>query len=149
MANLPNAAVRSTMDWVILSQTAQYALRAMALLSNLGPTESFRAADLAAASGVPRDYLSKILRKLVRARLLDSVKGHRGGFRLTRAPHRIRVQEVLDAVGEDFAPRVCVFGWDKCDGRRPCPLHSIYGELADAARSWSQRTTLAELQQEK
>ena len=85
---------------MVLSQTGQYALRAMTVLTALGPGATARTRDLAGPARVPGDYLSKILRKLVEARLLVSVKGHHGGFRLARPAGEITLEEVLEAVDE-------------------------------------------------
>ena len=73
------------------TQTAEYALRAvthMAMTKSGGP---MRAADLSEAMGIPIHYLSKIMRRLVSAGLLESQKGHGGGFRFARDLSEIRL----------------------------------------------------------
>jgi Rrf2 family protein len=129
---------------VVLSQTGQYALRAMTVLTALGPAATARPRDLAGPARVPGDYLSKILRKLVEARLLVSVKGHHGGFRLARPASGITLEEVLEAVGEWAGEKECVFGFTRCDARNPCPLHPAYSQLTETAKAWAQRSTLAD-----
>src|SRR5262245_25949627 len=101
------------------SQTAEYALRALACLAT--STEPLRALDLGERTQVPVHYLSKVLRRLVGARLLVSQKGHRGGFVLARAPRQIRFIDVLEAVGEAPVAGRCAFGWERCDANHPCP----------------------------
>lgn len=128
---------------MVLSQTAQYALRGMSVLTALGPGATARTRDIAAPARVPVDYLSKILRKLVEAKLLVSVKGHHGGFRLARAPAEITIAEVLDAVDEGIGFRECAFGFSTCDAKNPCPLHPMYSELSEAVKLWATRSTLA------
>ncbi|HMR79653.1 MAG TPA: Rrf2 family transcriptional regulator, partial [Polyangiaceae bacterium] len=59
-----------------LSQTAEYALRALSQLAAQRPARALTAQELARLTLVPASYLSKILRKLVAAGLLDSQKGH-------------------------------------------------------------------------
>ena len=66
-----------------ISQTAEYALRAMSHLAR-PDAAAMRAIDLARATQVPVHYLSKVLRRLVDAGLLHSQKGHGGGFVLAR-----------------------------------------------------------------
>ncbi len=130
---------------MVLSQTAQYALRAMTVLTALGPGASARTRDLAGPSRVPSDYLSKILRKLVQAKLLVSERGHHGGFRLARPPAEITVAEILDAVGEGLNGEGCAFGFSRCDTKNPCPLHPMYSELTDSVKSWARSSTLADV----
>jgi len=116
----------------------------MTVLTALGPGASARTRDLAGPARVPVDYLSKILRRLVEAKLLVSVKGHHGGFRLARPPSEITLAEILDAIDEGIDPDYCAFGFDRCDPKKPCPLHPVYSQLSEAVKLWSTRSTLAD-----
>lgn len=127
---------------VLLPQTAEYALRAMAHLVSQPRDTGVRASDLSEATGIPLAYLSKILRRLVVAGLLGSKKGHGGGFVLVRAPERVSFLEVLDAVDFDADPSDCAFGWSRCDPNHPCPLHPTWSRLKDTFRTWAAETTL-------
>lgn len=128
---------------MFLSQTAEYALRAMAWLALRPPDTPTRSKDISEATQIPLHYLSKILRRLVLAGLLRSQKGQGGGFLLARSPQQIRFQDILnavDAVPEDEAR--CAFGWGACGGDNPCPLHDSWSQLKDALQDWAQNTTL-------
>ena len=57
---------------MLFSQTGEYALRAMASLAISGSRASVPARDLSEQTGIPAHYLSKILRRLVLAGLLES-----------------------------------------------------------------------------
>ncbi len=127
-----------------LSQTAEYALRAMAYLA-VPREEAVRASDLADAIAVPSHYLSKVLRRLVEAGLLESQRGHGGGFALARPAASIRFSEVLAAVDAIPTGNRCAFGWGDCDARNPCPLHPAWSRLNDAMTGWSEGTTLADV----
>ncbi|MBM4366717.1 MAG: Rrf2 family transcriptional regulator [Deltaproteobacteria bacterium] len=130
---------------MILPQTAEYALRAMACLAALPPGEGMRALDLSVQASVPAAYLSKILRRLVIAGLLVSKKGHHGGFALARPPRRIHFAEILAAA--DAGPHVgrCAFGWAQCDPEAPCPLHPAWSKLRASFGEWAQTSTLADI----
>jgi Rrf2 family protein len=130
---------------LVLSQTAEYALRALARLAALEEGEALRAVDLAAQTSVPAPYASKILRQLVVAGLLEGRKGHGGGFRLARDPEDIRFSDVLEALEELGPVERCAFGWEACDESRPCPLHPAWKTLQVALRDWAERTTLADV----
>lgn len=129
---------------MVLSQTSQYALRAMTRLAALPAGAAARARDLSTQTAVPPHYLSKILRRLVEAKLLESEKGHHGGFRLAIAAQRIAIADILQAVDEQLELEECAFGYPRCDPRRPCPLHPVYAELKKAVRVWAEHTTLAD-----
>ncbi|WP_373045964.1 RrF2 family transcriptional regulator [Vulgatibacter sp.] len=130
---------------MLFNQTAEYALRAMAHLALLPEGTSVRARDLSAATGIPPDYVSKVLRRMVREGLLLSQKGHGGGFRLARPPAAIRFADVLAALDEGLDPERCAFGWGACGGHAPCPLHNAFSKLKAAVNTWASETTLADV----
>jgi Rrf2 family protein len=130
---------------MILPQTAEYALRAMAQLANLPQESSVRAKDLSVLTGVPEPYLAKIMRRLAAAGLLRSEKGHGGGFKLSRSPSRIRFIDVLRALDIDLEENRCAFGWEQCSAKHPCLLHPAFSHLKEATLEWATKTTLAEL----
>lgn len=132
-----------------ISQTAEYALRAMAELALAEPGTALRASELSRATNVPVHYLSKVLRRLVSAGLLLSQKGHGGGFVLARPAHRIRFADVLAAMGEAPVSGRCAFGWGDCDATRPCPLHPAWSTLSDALVRWANDSTLANLRRRR
>jgi Rrf2 family protein len=127
-----------------LSQTAEYAIRAMAHLARVADSEpAVRARDLSRATLVPVHYLSKVMRRLVAAGLLVAQKGHGGGFSLARPAATIRFSDVLAAVDEAPNGDRCAFGWGSCDARTPCPLHPAWSRLNEALIGWAAETTLA------
>ena len=125
------------------SQTAQYALRVMAHIAVNTEKAPYRAKDLSAETGVPTPYLSKILRRLVETGLLDSQKGHGGGYSLARPPADIRFSDILGAIDYEVEPQTCMFGWGPCDVTNPCPLHPFWSDLKDNYNDWAERYTLA------
>jgi len=57
-------------------------------------------AGISERQGISLAYLEQLFVKLRRAEIVESVRGPGGGYRLARAPERIRVSEVLGAVDE-------------------------------------------------
>ncbi len=134
-------------SWTLqLSQTAEYALRALAHLAMQPEGVAVTARELSQGTGVPVHYLSKVMRRLVMAGLVTGTKGHGGGFSLARPAAQLRSGDVL-AAGEHSpaSPDRCAFGWATCDTQRPCPLHGTWSELKEAARAWACQTTLADV----
>jgi Rrf2 family protein len=131
---------------MLVSQTSEYALRAMAWMASAPSGEPVRARDLAAGSGIPLHYLSKILRRLVLAELLVSQKGKRGGFVLARPAGEIRFLDILAAVDAYPTQGRCAFGWGECDELNPCTMHDSWSELNAKILSWAADNTLANVQ---
>jgi Rrf2 family transcriptional regulator, iron-sulfur cluster assembly transcription factor len=59
------------------------------------------AAEIAERLGAARRGIEPLLQSLVRAGLLDSVRGPRGGYRMARAPRDIPLTEIITAVREE------------------------------------------------
>lgn len=129
---------------MLLSLTAIYGLRAMAVLAGLEAGASINAADLSEATGVPRQYLSKVMRRLVVARLVRGQRGRHGGFQLQRPARTIQIAHVLAALSLDIDGG-CAFGFSACDPKRPCALHPIWSRLNDSLSGWASQLTLADL----
>ncbi|MCP4594426.1 MAG: Rrf2 family transcriptional regulator, partial [bacterium] len=79
----------------LLSQTAEYAIRATTHLAQHHGEGHVMAKDVAKATAIPEKYLQKILRDLVHHGLLKSTRGHGGGFHLAKPPSRIRLAHVV------------------------------------------------------
>lgn len=125
----------------MFAKTTHYALRLMTCLAHHhgeGPVPSRALAERAA---VPTAYISKVMRRIEEAGLVESRKGRGGGFWLAREPGAIRLHEVLAAVDEPAVSREeCVFGWGACNPVKPCPLHGSWSELGHEVDVWSART---------
>jgi len=127
----------------MLSQTAEYALRAVLYLGeHAGPV---RVGDMAEALQIPRNYLSKILHLLARAGVLASARGKTGGFQLAVPADRLRLHHIIapfDRIEE--RPR-CLLGRPRCNDRTACAAHTRWKEVAETLASFFRETTVAEL----
>lgn len=113
----------------MLSQTAEYALRAMVALAT--SREALTAQEIAVDSHVPPDYLSKVLSLLSRAGLVRSQRGRGGGFQAARPSAELTVLAVVSAVDPLRRIKTCPLGL-VAHGENLCPLHR---KLDDAVRS--------------
>ncbi len=128
---------------MLFSQIGRYALRVMATFAIQPEGTKLRSQDLIDFTSVPPAYLSKVLRKLVESGLLNSQKGHHGGFSLAKASADIPLGDVLRAVDTKLEESTCVFGWGACGTDNPCPMHPLWAQLSDSVLQWSETTTLA------
>jgi Rrf2 family protein len=133
----------------LLSRTAEHALRAALYLARRGHAY-VPAGEVAAALGTPPNYTAKTLRQLARKGLLRSVRGPRGGFALSVEPRELPVARLLDAVDDVVQrPAVCLLGDHPCDPTRPCGAHARWTEVQTSASAVLERTTLADLLEER
>jgi FeS assembly SUF system regulator len=136
-----------------LSKKADYALIAvkhLAMRQDAAPRSS-SAREMAEAYGIPLELLAKVLQRLVRARLLLSVQGTRGGYRLARAPHTITVADVIQAVDGPVTVTACSPDDHRCDQFSKCnvrdPLWRIKSRILEALTTVSVAELAAEGEQ--
>ncbi len=128
----------------MISQTAEYALRAVAALASAKPGESLITQRLAESTKVPAGYLSKVLQSLGRAGLVKSTRGLGGGFVLTRSPAEITIFDVVQAVDPLQRIRTCPLGL-AAHGVRLCPLHKRLDDAMKNVEDAFRTSTLAEI----
>jgi len=129
--------------FLVISQTVEYALRAVVHLANEAP--SARTTDqIAEATRVPRAYLSKVLQSLCRAGLVRSQRGIGGGMTLAKSAAELTILEVVNAVEPIQRIRTCPLGLT-AHGVRLCPLHRRLDAALATVEQAFQRTTLAEV----
>jgi Rrf2 family protein len=127
-----------------LSRASNYALQALAYMAGQSPGKPAASHHVAEARDIPERFLLKVLKPLVDARVLLSLKGPHGGYRLARAPKEITLLEVVEAVDGPIrseAPEVGKNGGAALDKR----LQSVCDGVAAITRQRLAKTTLAEL----
>jgi Rrf2 family protein len=125
----------------VISQTAEYALRAIVYLADQ-QGEPQTTAQIADAAQIPAGYLAKVMQSLSRARLVRAQRGLRGGFTLTTPPDRLTVLQVVNAVDPPRRFRECPLG---LHGINLCPLHRLLDDAAQLVEDSFGKTTIADL----
>jgi Rrf2 family protein len=87
-----------------ISQKGLYALQAMVLLASRDSARPLTTRDIASQEDLPEPFLKLILLTLNRARLVESVRGAHGGYRLRRRPSEIYLGEIIRVIDGPLAP---------------------------------------------
>jgi Rrf2 family protein len=132
---------------VKVSQKGLYALQATMMLTRRYTQGAIRIRDIAYEENLPEKFLELILLELKNARIVESVRGAKGGYRLRRAPEEIRLSEIIRLIDGPLAP----FGdadqlrdlIDRDADHRA--LYKVFLEVRDAAARILENTTLADL----
>jgi Rrf2 family nitric oxide-sensitive transcriptional repressor len=127
----------------MLNQTVEYALRAVIYIAR-DPSASLRAAEVAVGIRAPRNYVAKILSQLVRAGILESVRGPTGGFRLAKTPNAVPLADVVAAFGRP-AERRCLLGHGVCGTNPSCGAHRRWDPIAKTLDCFVDDTTIADM----
>ncbi len=129
----------------MLSQTGEYALRAVAFIAQHAEKAPVPARHIATEAAVPHEYLQKLLTELVRDGVLASTRGIGGGFRLGKPAEQLRLVDVI-APFDDVTQRTqCPFGNPKCGEENPCPVHDRWSDVVSTYRGFLESTTVADL----
>ena len=91
-----------------LTSLADYAVVMMAAAARHGGGTRLSAACLAEETGVPLPTAQKLMGKLASAGLLHSARGTGGGFLLARAPDRISLADIIEAVEGPITMTTCI-----------------------------------------
>jgi len=129
----------------MLSQTSEYALRAVLYLADRRSSEPVPVAVMAEALDVPQNYLAKTLRALVRSGVLSSGRGPTGGFRLARDPHALPLKDVVAPFDPSAGERNCLLGRPQCGGPGACAAHDAWSRASGMVAEFFSTTTVAEL----
>ncbi len=127
----------------MLSQTAEYALRAMAWLA-VTPDELVAASELSIRTKVPTPYLAKVLQSLASAELISGRRGVGGGYTLAKPADDISLLDVINAVSPIQRITSCPLGLENHDAHL-CALHRKADEAAKAVIDIFSGTSLLEL----
>jgi len=130
---------------MILSQTAEYALRAVLFIGRQPEDHLVRVNEIAAALRIPRNYLSKILHALARSGVLASTRGKTGGFQLAVPVERLTLVRVVGEFDDVNQRRHCLLGNPVCSDRTACTAHGQWKQAAEAVAAFFRDTTIGDL----
>lgn len=132
--------------WV--STKAQYGMKALVELA-LSDGEPVSLKTVAERQSISRQYLEQIFSQLRRAGIVDSVRGARGGYKLSRPLDEIDALEVVELLEGSVAPVKCLEGTGGCRLPGQCSTEYLWRRVDSAVRSVLRNTTLADLVQQR
>lgn len=126
----------------MISQTAEYALRALVCLGE-AKGKAMTTEEIAGQAHTPFGYLVKIMAKLSRSDLVHAQRGRHGGFTLSRDPKLISIMDVLTLFETASRPQAC----PRHDphNQKPCPLYQHIHIGYDRCQSYWRGISLAKL----
>src|SRR6516225_9056407 len=98
-----------------LTRAASYAVHALVFMASQKNGRPLASHHIAKARGIPERFLLKVLKPLVSVRILLSIKGPNGGYRLARNANEITLLDVLEAVDGPLRGQAS-FARDDTDG---------------------------------
>ncbi|HMC90178.1 MAG TPA: Rrf2 family transcriptional regulator [Gemmataceae bacterium] len=137
-----------------ISSQEEYGLRCLLRLAGAEEGHSLTIPEIAASEGLSSPYVAKLLAVLRQSRLIESVRGRAGGYRLARPPAEITLGTVMMALGEPLYddPGYCQrHAGTETDGNcvhhGGCTLRALWVTLEQWMRHTLDQITLADLLQ--
>lgn len=131
----------------MFSKACEYAIRScifIATKSMQGERVNLKAISTEIDS--PEAFTAKILQKLVRDEIIQSLKGPSGGFTIDKEKMpKIKLRHIVFAIDGDSIYTSCSLGMKECSEKHPCPVHSQYKIIKNGIREMLESTDLKQL----
>ena len=111
-----------------LSNSSQYAIRILSYMALHQDDTLLNASKLAEILHIPYKFLTKIMTEIVKAGLVDSIRGRDGGYKFKKHPSQIVVNDILSIFNDSIHNEECVLGIGFCNGMCKCALHDQWME---------------------
>ncbi len=103
------------------------------------------ALEISTATGIARPTVSKILKLLVKAKVLSSIRGAKGGYALVRAPDKITVAAVITALEGPISLTECSTTEHGCEQVSGCPIGNNWRLINQTVQQALESVTLADM----
>lgn len=130
-----------------ISQKGLYALQALMVLARRYREGAIRIRDIAYEENLPEKFLELILLELKNARMVESVRGAKGGYQLKRPPNQIFLSEVIRTIDGPLAPFADGAGLQQLinSDKAHSQLYSVFMDVRNAAAHILENTSLADI----
>jgi len=126
------------------SRSTGYALLAVGYIAQHQEQKIILSQSIAKKYDIPLEYLLKILQQLVRANVLRSKRGPRGGFSLAKPPRRITMLQIIEAADGPMASRLNLA--EHAGGEKfGVKAEQAYGKAIAQAKAVFEKTKLTDL----
>ncbi len=124
-----------------ISAKGQYAVRLMVEIAK--SKEKISISNIAKSQDISPKYLEQIVSKLVKANLLESTRGHMGGYFLTKDASQISIKTILDTTGDTTELAPCLNG--DCSRKCKCDTMGVWFTLNNLINNYLENVTLKDL----
>jgi Rrf2 family protein len=128
-----------------ITKAADYGLRAMYRLGQSPMSVSALIGDIANEMNIPAQFLHQVMPRLVKAGLVRSRRGARGGYRLAKQPGEISLLQIVQAIDGPIYINRCLFDHEDCTMDEYCPIRPVFQDAQDALRKVLDDSSLADL----
>lgn len=126
-----------------ITTKGRYAVRIMADIARNGD-EFVSISEIAERQQISIKYLEKIIAMLSKAKLVESMRGANGGYKLAKAQEKISVKAILDATGDSIKVSTCTVG-EVCPNADKCDTIGVWNTLNGLINNYLESVILKDL----
>ena len=130
-----------------LSSKGRYAVMALTDLAKLDSKNPVSLRDISLRQGISLVYLEQLFLKLKKNKIVNSIRGKKGGYILSKKATDIKISDIFLAVEE----KIKTIGCEKhskqgCNGRSSkCITHDLWDELENYINDFFKKKNLDDL----
>ena len=130
-----------------LTSKGRYAVMALVDLAKFDTINPVSLRDISLRQGISLDYLEQIFSKLKKNQIVKSTRGIQGGYILSKKPHEIKLNNILNAVDEKVKTVQCKKESKRgCNGKATkCLTHNLWDELEIHINTFFEKKSLKDL----
>lgn len=120
---------------MVFSKSFGYALRGVLYVAVLNEEKKkIQLDEIAEVLTVPRYFLGKVMRLMAKEGIVDSEKGHNGGFSINETTLQTSLLTIVSLTEGIKRSDSCVLRFRKCNTHNPCPMHN---EIESLRKQWT------------
>ena len=127
-----------------LSKLTDYATVVLSYMAR-DPLTMHAAQEISEETGIAQPTVSKILKLLIKAKVLTSIRGAKGGYLLARSPERITVATIISALEGPIALTECTASHEICGQASGCDIQGNWGLINQKIFNMLESVTLADM----
>jgi len=117
-----------------ISKSVEYSIFALKQIYNNSGSSLLTAKDIAARENIPTEMVAKLLQKLKKNGILESVQGKFGGYRYAISPAQITLYSIVEAIDLEIQITDCLYDnatKKDCERIEDCSLRNPLSKLQD------------------
>ena len=126
---------------MLVTRETDYAVRCVLYLAREKDLVA-NVTEIAHAMHIPKTFLAKILQRLIRGKIVGSLRGMHGGFKLAKKPTEISLLDIMKAIQGTAGINVCAVDSKKCSMSPSCAVHPVWVDIRKDVEGRLKRETI-------
>lgn len=129
---------------MLITRETDYAIRCTIYLAR-DKDSIASVTEIAKAMHIPKSFLAKIVQRLVRSGIIESIRGVKGGLRLAKKPTEISLLAIMEAIQGPAGINICAIESRLCRMSSTCAVHPVWVEIRKEVEKRLERETIDKL----